>query len=192
MKIETQKEKYNTYINKLWSRYRSEENKITEDYVFCENIVEKIKFQCFSNENPFKGDCDNLIFFTYNEVNVGQGGFSTRQSLGCLRNPHENCSDGGYIKGVALDLSNYMKLRKIFKYFQKYPKNEDFIVFSESIRPKIQKTKNGILLEDKCQRELSKIISELTDLRKYYFNALNESLKEKTDVSMLYCFREIL
>lgn len=72
----------------------------------------KLEFERFSNgANHYRGPLKNMIFIYYHDHYRGNG--STHCSAEFLIDPNEDLDDRGYIKGIALDLSNYLRLRDL-------------------------------------------------------------------------------
>ncbi len=144
-----------------------------------------LQFLKFDSENHFTGDFKNTIFIYNHDHYRGNG--STWCSAEYLIHPNTDMDDRGYIKGIALDLTNYLLLRNLHGCFEfgheffylngDYPKNK---------RPVFKRSKNFELkmaelkiIDDYFQVKKNNLLSELRKKE-------DEFLKELTGLSINY------
>lgn len=124
-----------------------------------------LQFVKFDNDNRYNGELKNTIFLFHHDHYRGNA--STCCMAEHLIHPHTGYEDRGYIKGIALDLTNYLILRSLHGGFSfgheffylsgLYPKNK---------RPAFRKSKN---YESK--------MAELSMIDEYFENKKNQLLE---------------
>jgi len=188
LKPNTPKQRYLHYCNRLDESFTLEKEAMCENFIKCLDIAEEIEFQRFGS-NPFAGSCENLIFLTYSDHAHGNAG--VRQSICELHQQHSYADDRGYIKGIALDLKNYVKLRQISRLFNRCTNEDCFLRISQYIRPAFKNTAKNDVLRQKANEKEKDLKKQLLDIHTIHRQRLNEFLKEKTGISALYYLREI-
>ena len=153
----------------------------TEDFI---EEIKKMDFGIFSYANPFHGEEKNKIFFTYSDCYK----HNSPLSMSCceLHHPHTFIDDRGYIKGVCVDLSTYLQLRKIGNFT-----GHNFHVILDCFFPKFRKTKKheeNVLFCKKIHEQFAKKLDELIEKERA---KINDTLKECTGCSLLYYLRQI-
>lgn len=182
MKTNKKISQFKTKINR-----EIESNKVRINAQFQEKISElsTIDFKIFTNDSPLDVttvDLPNTIFLTYSDHYRGNSG--THMSIGYLGQPHTNMADRGYIKGVAVDLSNFLKF--------KHMNVSDFSHFIANIRkPKFNKSKHS----DEYKAMVDGMIAGGAEvLNAYTVNMnerINEAVKELTGCSLTYYIKSI-
>jgi hypothetical protein len=144
-----------------------------------------LQFTKFDCENPFDGELKNTIFIYNHDHYCGNG--STWCSAENLIHPHTNMEDRGYIKGIAVDLTNYLILKDLHGGFSFG--HEFFYLYgnySTNKRPSFNKSKNYESKMDELKMVDSYFENKknelLADLRKKE----DEFLKEFTGLSLNY------
>jgi len=109
--MKTTNEKIKIFAQQLQKEIETKIEKLNKCFDEDKDIIENLEFQSFSNNNVWKGETKNKIFFTYSDHYRGNCGYW--MSIEELNNPHVNMDDRGYIVGVAVDLNNYRKLSNL-------------------------------------------------------------------------------
>ena len=188
-KTNTPRQRYLRYLVRLDESFALDKEDMGDRFYKCLEIAKSLEFQNFGNGKPFNGDTCNLIFLTYSDHASGNAG--VWQSVGSLHHHHDDADDRGYIKGIALDLNNYLKLREIAHNFTRSPKNDDFLGISQYIHPTFKNTEKNEILRQKANEKEKELKQQLLEIHMRYHQRLNEFLKEKTGISALYYLREI-
>lgn len=94
--------------------------------------IKALKFEKFNYLNRYDGDLKDKIFIFKHDAYRGNS--SVQCTAECLIHPNSNLEDRGYLKGICLDLTNYLELRNLHGFFQvhheffylsgQYPKNK--------------------------------------------------------------------
>jgi hypothetical protein len=143
----------------------------------------EIYFETFTNENPYRGELKNKIFFTYyNHYRANSG---TWMEVGELTHPHLSYEDRGYIKGVATDLDGYMKLKHA-SYL-----THNFDVIFDLYYPHFRKSTHKEEYKSECDSIVSRAMNELNQLVEDQKKVLNNRLNELTGCSLLYYLRSL-
>lgn len=164
---------------------------IYEEAIFtvCENFAKKLEawknlsFTKFDTETTYNGELKNTIFVYHHDHDRGNG--STSCTAEHLIHPHRSMDDRGYIKGIALDLTNYLMLRNLHGGFSFG--HEFFYLYgtySKNQRPSFKKSKH---YESKMA-ELAKIDKYFEEKKSKlladYRKKEDEFLKELTGLSI--------
>ena len=127
---------------------------------------ENLNFKKFDSVNTYNGELKNTIFVYHHDHYRGNS--STACSAENLIHPNNNMDDRGYIKGIALDLTNYLVLRNLHGGFSF--SHEFFYLYgtySKNQRPSFKKSKHYN----------SKMV-ELAKIDKYFEEKKNELLAD--------------
>ena len=109
-------QKIKAYEEAVGASLVSNIKRLNEEQLTNIEALKALRFTIFNNtDNPLikdSLDIANTIFFTYCDHYSGNGGMS--MSVGFLSpgHAHTNMDDRGYIKGVYMDLANFLKLRR--------------------------------------------------------------------------------
>jgi hypothetical protein len=162
-------------------------NKARIDAQFQEKLTElkSLKFKSFTNESPLDittVDVSNTIFLTYSDHYRGNSG--THMTIGYLGQPHTNMDDRGYIRGVAVDLSNFLKF--------KHMNVSSYSYLIANIRtPKFNKSKNS----DSYKATINIMVAGGVEIINEYTNMMNdkinEAVKALTGCSLTYYIQTI-
>lgn len=161
---------------------------IKEVYENFDKQIEKwktIKFTKFDRENHYSGELKNTIFIYHHDHYRGNS--STGCSVEELIHPHINMDDRGYIKGIAVDLTNYLLLRRLHGGFEFG--NEFFHLsgmYSKNKRPSFRKSKKY----DSKISELKKIDEYFSEKKKQLLSELrakeDKIVKDLTGLSIIH------
>lgn len=159
--------------------------KLSLDIQTKENIesLKHIKLLTFSNEKPFIGSSENMIFFTYSDHYISNSG--TSQSVCSLHHPHKNYEDRGYIKGVATDLNGYLALKKAKNM------NHNIEPIMSIYAPKFKKSKNIVVYDIEVTKIIVSAIEEMDKYRNQKISEINTFLESFTNCSLLYYIQNI-
>lgn len=157
-------------------------SKIDADFESAKDTLKEIEFDYFTNESPYLGDVKNKIFLTYSNHYSANSGVD--MSINRLNHAHADYEDRGYLKGVAVDLYNFMKLKGLFS----------DIFYYDSLyikRPKFRKSKHS----DNYTNQLNAIDldfnTKIVDLKKDYASKIDAIVKEKFNLSIRYYIKSI-
>jgi hypothetical protein len=149
-------------------------------------MLNRINLLHFDNKNTYDATPENLrnkIFFTYNNHYYKNSG--TNMYVGLLIHPHAEIEDRGYIKGCVTDLEGYLVLRMAAN-IDKEGNLHAFIYMPEFINSKHK---------DKYVDECNEIIKKANDKLKAHVHKMkdeiNQYLKARTNMSLLYYVRNI-
>jgi hypothetical protein len=145
--------------------------------------INEIEFIVFDNDNPYYGDVKNKIFFTYS--NHYWANSPLDMTVSCLHHPHLSYEDRGYIKGVAVDLDGYIKLRLAGQIISNYS-NIMRVSF-----PRFKKSKHSYDYASECESIIDAFSLKINEFRKKTIGDLNLIIKEKTNCSLLHYLRAI-
>mgnify|MGYP000850237109 CR=1 FL=1 len=143
---------------------------------------ETIEFIKFNYKEPYTGDLKNKIFLTYsNHYRFNSG---TSMSIGSLKHPHFFMGDRGYIKGVAIDLESYLKLRsaKMINHT---------LDIARLYQPKFRKSKNSEIYTNTCHDLIKSAIEIMDNYILDQQKVLNKKLNEMTGCSLLHYIENI-
>ena len=176
------------YKQQLEDCFKIGEKRIVEELEKQIQNFKLIEFQKFSIEDPYEGELKNKIFIYHHNHYAGNG--STWLEVGKLTHPYTNYEDRGYIKGVALDLENYLKLKLNVKfnlndvfYKDQFSKYVERYTFNESKNKQTyQKEKEAILLEHNSKKE---------NILENYRDKYREFIKDFTGCSLEFYYYSI-
>lgn len=173
--------KIREFSKKMKIEIQKEKVLIDESFLCDHKSLCEMEFECYSNENQYFGETKNKIFLSY--CDHFRGNLGTDQQCNELTHPHVTMDDRGYIKGVAFDLVNYMKLKSLKGYW--LYRVHDFL------KPTFSKSKHS---HNYCM-ELSNLSqmfeNEVNEYSKMKYDILEQALYELTGCSLLYYIQPI-
>jgi len=102
----------------LFARYANYANCVgTFASLDLSQVVAGVSLRAFSHEEPFEPDNPDLIILTKSDCYSCNSPFAL--SVGCVHHAHAALDDRGYIRGVAVSLSGFLKLRRLRLIFER-------------------------------------------------------------------------
>lgn len=174
--------KFKKFENMVSSIIEEEKKRINFEVAKHLETFETIEFIKFNYREPYEGELKNKIFLTYSDGY--RHNIKTSMTIGYLNQPHTSIDDRGYIKGVAIDLDGYMKLRsaKMMKH------NIDITTI---YHPIFRKSKNSDIYTKACLVMLKSALETISVYILDQQKVLNEKLHEMTGCSLLHYLNNI-
>jgi hypothetical protein len=173
------------FFNSSLNVYNEAIIKVAENFETHMKKWKEIIFDRFDNDNIYTGELKNHIFIYHHDHYRGNS--STCCSAESLIHPHVNMDDRGYIKGIVVDLTNYLLLRILHNGFSFG--HEFFYMsgdYNKNKSPKFKKSKNYETKMKELQSVKDFFDNKQSELLRYYGEIEDKFVKELFGISLKY------